>query len=181
MPSLRRSVGLALAMLLALPAAAHARSGGCRTDAPPAAAALDEAASAVVCEVNAARRARGLAALAERPRLARAGSRFAALMVARGFFAHVGPDGATVGDRLRAAGYVDARDRWVAGEMLAWGWGSQATPAATVREWLASPPHRRLLLSRDFRHIGVGVARGAPLPHPFAVAATYAAELASRR
>lgn len=66
------------------------------------------------------------------------------------------------------------------GLALAWGWGERVSPAATVRAWPASPSHRRLLLSRDFRHIGVGVAQGAPLPHPPAADATYVAELATR-
>jgi uncharacterized protein YkwD len=167
-------------VLLVLPATAGARQGSCRSDAAPVAGALDDAASAVVCEVNRERRTRGVPALDERPRLARAASRYAATMVAQGFFSHSGPDGATVGDRIRAAGYVHPRDGWIAGEALAWGWGDQATPAATVRAWMASPSHRRLLLRRDYRHIGVGVAPGAPRPHPPGAGATYVAELASR-
>src|SRR5215217_4737033 len=109
---------------------------------------------------------RGLRALGQRPRLARAGARYAHDMVDGRFFAHTSPDGRTLADRLRAAGYVVAGQRWIAGEALAWGWGGRATPAATVRAWIASPPHRHLLLSRAYHHIGIGVALGAPIAHP---------------
>ena len=46
------------------------------------------------------------------------------------------------------------------GEALMLDFGVAATPAAVVREWLASPEHRALLLSRGMRQIGAGVARG---------------------
>jgi uncharacterized protein YkwD len=182
MPSLRGAIAPAVAVilaLLALPSAASARQS-CRSSATPAAGALDDAAAAVVCEINAERARRGLRPLDRRPRLDKAGSRFAKDMVERRFFAHTSPEGRTLGDRLRAADYVDPRQRWIAGEALAWGWGGQATPAATVRAWIASPPHRRLLLDRDYRHIGIGVALGAPVAHPAGPDATYAAELATR-
>ncbi len=48
------------------------------------------------------------------------------------------------------------------GEILAWGEGRLSTPRAAVRSWLHSPPHRRVLLGRNYRDIGVGVAIGSP-------------------
>jgi uncharacterized protein YkwD len=30
--------------------------------------------------------------------------------------------------------------------------------------WMHSPPHRRVILDRSFREIGIGVARGVPVP-----------------
>jgi uncharacterized protein YkwD len=42
------------------------------------------------------------------------------------------------------------------GETIAWGTGSLATPAAIVRAWLESPPHRRVILMPTLRRIGVG-------------------------
>jgi uncharacterized protein YkwD len=44
----------------------------------------------------------------------------------------------------------------LAGEAIAY-----ATDArALVRSWMASPPHRKLLLSPSYRVVGVGVVRG---------------------
>jgi uncharacterized protein YkwD len=173
------ALAVTLAACAAQPAAAHARSCENADDAPTA-GTRDTAATAVVCEINNERRSRGLRTVGARPRLGRAGRRYAEAMVERRFFSHVSPGGRTLGDRLRDSGYVDRHDRWTAGEALAWGWGSQATPASTVRAWMDSPPHRRLLLDEDFRHIGIGVALGTPFAHPDAVDATYVAELADR-
>src|SRR3954451_11243121 len=86
------STTFALVAVLALPAAAQGRSCE-RSDVPPVAGALDDAVSAVVCEINNERRSRGLRPLDERPRLSRAGARYAAAMVDRRFFAHVSPGG----------------------------------------------------------------------------------------
>jgi uncharacterized protein YkwD len=47
-----------------------------------------------------------------------------------------------------------------AGENLAWGNGSYATPATVISEWLASPEHRANLLRPGWTRIGIGLARG---------------------
>jgi uncharacterized protein YkwD len=46
--------------------------------------------------------------------------------------------------------------RSVVGEVLAWGLGSYAAPARTVRMWMQSPPHRAVILDRRFRVVGIG-------------------------
>jgi uncharacterized protein YkwD len=128
---------------------------------------------AVVCEINRVRGRRGLPPVSVDARLTRTAGRFAHAMVSRGFFSHVGPGGATLQERLQAAGY---RGR-SAGEVLAWGQGRYATPRAAVRSWLHSPPHRRVLLGRDYRDVGVGVALGSPFGGGVHGSATYAANL----
>lgn len=95
-------------------------------------------------------------------------------MVSRHYFAHTSPAGRTFVDRLRAAGYLWPARSWSAGEVLAWGAGELSTPAATVGAWMRSPVHRRVLLRRRYREIGVGIAAGTP---PGDRGATYAAEL----
>jgi uncharacterized protein YkwD len=37
-----------------------------------------------------------------------------------------------------------------------------ATPATIVDSWMNSPPHRAILLGRDFRDMGIGIATGTP-------------------
>jgi uncharacterized protein YkwD len=98
------------------------------------------------------------------------------------FFAHLNPSGERLGDRLRAAGYGDPGDGWYAGENLGWGTGARATPDALVDAWLASARHRRILLSRVYEEIGVGIAAGAPkLTTNGLPGATYAMDLATVR
>jgi uncharacterized protein YkwD len=166
---------VAVTILLALggvpaPAAAARCTGG---SAAPGALSGAARQRAVVCEINRVRGRRGLAPVAIDARLTRMAGTFARAMVSRGFFSHVGPGGATLHERLRAAGY---RGR-SAGEVLAWGQGRLATPRAAVRSWLHSPPHRRVLLGRNYRDIGVGVELGNPFGGAMRGSATYAASL----
>jgi uncharacterized protein YkwD len=65
------------------------------------------------------------------------------------------------------------------GENLAWGSGALATPAAVITGWMTSPPHRANVLDRRFRHLGLGLAAGAP-GAPGSGAATYAGLFAAR-
>jgi uncharacterized protein YkwD len=46
------------------------------------------------------------------------------------------------------------------GEALAFHTGRRFSVAATVRQWLGSPPHRAILLSAMMRRAGAGVTRG---------------------
>jgi uncharacterized protein YkwD len=156
------AAAIALAAL-ALPAATAAAECRGRDDA-----------GAVVCEVNRVRDARGLDALRQDGRLERAAESHARDMVRRGYFSHVTPEGETVSDRLRDAGYLGSRAPWRVGEALAWGRRRLSTPAATVRAWMESPPHRRVLLNGRYREIGVGVADGVPSG---GAGTTFAAEL----
>ena len=48
------------------------------------------------------------------------------------------------------------RLRWV-GEVIAWGGGM--TPQAAVRAWMASPAHRRVIMSPRARLAGIGTRR----------------------
>ncbi len=114
---------------------------------------------ALVCLVNNARAVHGLRRLRSNASSTLAAGRFAKDMVKRTYFNHMSPGGSTPVSRVRAAGYKGRR----IGETIAWAIGSGATPAATVHGWLHSPPHRRILLDRRMRDLGVGLARGAPV------------------
>jgi uncharacterized protein YkwD len=140
----------------------------------PTRASAGAAAGAVACLVNQERARRGLRRLAPDADLGLVARRQARDMVRRTYFSHVTPGGADLGDRVRASGYGDGSG-WRVGEALGWGTGTRATPNALVDEWLASPPHRRILLDPGFRDLGVGVADGTPRPATFGLpGATYA-------
>jgi uncharacterized protein YkwD len=119
-------------------------------------------AAAVRCEVNAIRVANGLAPVGTTKPLRVAAARHSKDMVRRHYFAHVSPSGQTVTDRVRKAGYLDGARRHRLGENIGWGSGSLGTPAAIVRAWMNSPPHRAIILALVFRDVGVGIATGAP-------------------
>jgi uncharacterized protein YkwD len=173
----------ALAVLASAgPGAAQAAAAACPGARElPAAATRAEAATAIVCVLNEERARRDLARLREQPQLERAAAGHARDMVRRRFFAHTTPEGTSMVDRLRGAGYIRAERPWAVGESLAWGAGGRATPAAIVAAWLDSPPHRRLVLAPRYREVGIGLALGVPVDGlGDAVGATYAAELGVR-
>lgn len=133
---------------------------------------------AVRCLINDARAARGLHRLRESRTLARAAGEHARDMVRRDFFEHTSPGGSTPADRARRAGYRGP----VVGETIAFAVGSRATPAGAVRGWLASPDHRRIVLDPGMRHMGVGIAAGAPTTGgPAAVGATVVLDVGGPR
>jgi uncharacterized protein YkwD len=98
-------------------------------------------------------------------------------MVARHYFAHVAPGGATPEARAIAANYITATVRWEIGECLAWGSGRAQTPAATVRHWMHSPMHRAIVLASWARDAGVGITTGSPYGGP---GATYTLDVGRR-
>src|SRR5690349_20999744 len=164
-PLLTAAVSFTTAWALhATPASAAVGAGRCpaANDVPTSTAQLDSATDSVECLVNLERTTRGLQALERDAGLARAARAHARDMASNRFFDHVSPNGDTVGDRVRKAGYGKPGDGWRVGENLGWGTGGRATPAALGDMWLDSPPHRKIMLATAYNELGVGVAQGAP-------------------
>jgi uncharacterized protein YkwD len=109
--------------------------------------------AAVLEQVNAARRKAGAQPLRASAQLDQAAQKHAEDMLARGFFAHESPEGKTVRERAREAGY----DWRAIGENIAEG---QFTVDEVMDSWMKSPDHRRNILDRGFTELGVGLALG---------------------
>ena len=141
-------------------AAAVAGCGSAST--PPRDTSVASAGSAIVCLVNAERRRRGVPRVRASRQLDRAARAHSRDMVARGFFAHVSPEGETVRQRVARTGYL-RRGRGQIEETLGWGAGADlSSPRQLVDLMLRSASHRRIMLDRRFRDIGVGLMLGAP-------------------
>lgn len=153
------AITTALVALAATPAAAPAATCAHRDD-PASSLSLQDRRAALLCVVDAERAARGLPVVRENAQLSKAAQKHAADMVARQFFAHVTPGGATLSDRVRATGYLRGRRDWGLGEALAWAQVPLDSPASLVTAWLNSPPHRAILLGRRYRDVGIGVVPG---------------------
>jgi uncharacterized protein YkwD len=149
-----RLLALAVAVFVLVPAASAAACAG--ADSPGAAGG--QYSEAVRCLLNQQRAQAGLAPLAAHRRLARAARRFSQAMVRQQFFDHVSPQGSTMGQRVRAAGYSER----TIGETIGWGAGALSTPAAIVQAWMNSPPHRAIIMDGRFREVGLGIAAGSP-------------------
>ncbi len=151
--------------------AAKPAGGGCRDAGIVAAdeASRQRASLALVCLVNRARLARGLGLVRPSRPLGVAALRHSSEMVARKYFGHDGVGGDRIADRAREAGYPSSR---AVSEALAW--GMAPSPAFLAKTLLASGPHRRIVLARGLRDVGVGLALGAPvegIPGPSATLA----------
>ena len=157
------AVAVVALALYATPTRAVAQGTGCSFTRSAATAEPEpNVRTALRCLVNATRAEHGLPALRSSAPLNVAADQFSADMVARGYFAHVTPDGRSVTDRVRSTGYLGGSNDWALGEDIGWGTGSASTPASIFTAFMNSPPHRRVILSRAYHEIGVGVAPGVP-------------------
>jgi uncharacterized protein YkwD len=113
----------------------------------------------LIFAINKTRHAHGLAPVYHAPGLDKTAQGHSADMIARHYFAHTSPTGSTLFDRISRSGFT-RYGAWWAGETLAWGTGSYAQAQHVIAMWLASPPHRAILLSSRFSWVGVGRAVG---------------------
>lgn len=176
-------LGVALVCaLLACPPPAGALAAGCANSGlRPTAAGVPAVASATLCLVDRVRAAHRLPPLRANGALARVAASQVRTMLRNDYFADVRPSGQTPMSLVAATGYRAHAAGFSVGETLAWGTGAYATPAHIVAEWMASPPHRELILSPQFREAGVAVAPAVPsVLAPGGRGATYAIELGVR-
>ena len=115
---------------------------------PTAAPAEASPETTVVREINRVRLWHGLGPLKRSPSLHQSSSRYARWLMARNAFGHA----------ARIA--VSSRFEW-AGENLELHWGRSAQALGTVRRWMSSTEHREVILSGEWRWIGVGRTIGA--------------------
>jgi uncharacterized protein YkwD len=157
------ALALAAALTVTL-AAAPAASAACKgADASPENATKRALVRATLCLLNARRARHDLSPLRLNRKLGTAARRHSRAMVHERFFSHTSPEGTTFVDRIRATGYLAGATSWSVGENIAWGSRSRSTPRSTGRSWMNSPGHRANILSRSFRHIGIGIASGTPV------------------
>jgi len=148
---------LVAALLAALaPAAASAEIG-----------AANELEAPVLRELNRVRAEHRLPLLrASRP-LARAADFHALSMAGRGYFSHTSANGTTFDRRIARFYPVAGRSYWSVGENLLWS-APTITPRRAVELWMASPGHRRNILSPRYREIGISAVRASAAPGVFA-------------
>jgi uncharacterized protein YkwD len=119
-------------------------------------------ARATICLINQRRAARGMRRLRLNDRLSKAAVWHSHDMVHRKYFAHVSQSGSDIVHRLRKSRYIKGGFSWMVGENLAWGSGTSGAPREIVAAWMKSPAHRRNMLNRRYREIGIGVLAGGP-------------------
>ena len=158
-----RGATASLAMAaVTLPFAADDAAAACANRDLPYEANPTVVLEAMLCELGEVRDRRDARRLRSSEELEIAASRHAADMFERRFFSHVSPGGGDLADRARRAGFAREGCSWAVGEVLAWGVGSRSTAAGTVRAWLRSPSHRRIIVSDRYGRLGLGMQLGTP-------------------
>lgn len=114
------------------------------------------AARTVVAAINAVRAQRGLRPLQLVRPLTSAAGQHSSEMGTHGYFSHDSADGTSFWKRVE--GYYGSHGYryWSVGENLLWSSGALSSESA-VTMWMNSAPHRRNLLDRHWRQIGLSV------------------------
>jgi uncharacterized protein YkwD len=115
----------------------------------------------ILAAVNRIRRSRNLRPLQSSPRLARAASAHVRALAIAGQFRHEWTDGRRLDVWIRTFYPPSISGSWGVGETLIWS-SSDLTAEGVVKAWLASTPHRQVLLSPYWRQLGIGVVHAAP-------------------
>ena len=154
-----RHVGLVAVVAAALFSAAAVPDAAATPTAHPHAAARPTALeSSIVAGVNEIRARHGLARLRLSASLSAAARAHSRSMATRGFFAHASADGTSFDVRVRRFYPARGFRFWSVGENLVWA-SPDLDAARAIELWLASPPHRRNILTNRWREIGISVVR----------------------
>ena len=122
----------------------------------PAAPAAANAQRDAIDQLNKIRHAHGLKSLRPSRSLHYSSTRYARHIVSSGYFGH---------ESRIAVSSAFGR----AGETLEMHSGSAPDPALAIQGWMNSPAHRALLLSPEFRWVGMGIAKGQNANGPYTV------------
>jgi uncharacterized protein YkwD len=158
------SCALAVGTAAAAPAAgaAQARCAGASAVVPDDPVDRAAARDALLCLLNVERRARGVRLLRANGRLQAAALGQAKWMVRHRWFSHYRPGGPDLVSRLRKVNYIPRSGTWLVGENIGFGLPRRSSPAAQVRAWMASPPHRANILNPRYQAAGLGIYSGTP-------------------
>jgi uncharacterized protein YkwD len=149
-----------LALTVALPASASAKSSGC-PGANSVTQDMTHLRKTILCLHNRVRRSHGLRNLRWNHDLSRGAAGHGKDMVRRHYFEHHSPNGKSHMDRLAKVGYGRSAGCWSAGENLL---SSQTrlTPAQIMAAWMGSQVHRHDILLPRWREFGLGVVMTSP-------------------
>ncbi|MDQ4030097.1 MAG: CAP domain-containing protein, partial [Actinomycetota bacterium] len=128
--------------------------------------AADALERALLAEVNQLRAQHGLRPLRLSTRLSAAADAHSRAMVAQGFFAHASNDGTAFWKRVQRWYGPRGYAYWAVGENLLWA-SPTVAPDQALRMWLESPPHRKNLLARKWREIGLSAVHATSAPGIF--------------
>jgi uncharacterized protein YkwD len=114
----------------------------------------------VLTLVNKQRAKHNLARLWVNTQLVNAARTHSTEMAQKKYFSHSSANGETWSSRIIRHGYTRSGcSYWRAGENIYYGSGLYSSPVAVVKAWMASKPHRAVILTKVYRNIGIGAAK----------------------
>jgi uncharacterized protein YkwD len=126
--------------------------------------AVPSLARSLLAAVNYARREHGLRPLVYSAQLAKAATEHSRALATAGMFTHSWPtSGQLFSSWIRSFYPARGYRSWKAGENLLWA-SPGFSPASAIQQWLASPAHRRVLLTKSWRELGIGVVSAIRAP-----------------
>jgi len=126
----------------------------------------DQLESQVLGQLNAIRRAHGLVPLRLSRPLSSAADSHSRAMGTFGFFAHSSRDGSSFWKRVQRYYGPNGHGTWSVGENLLWSTtGLDASEA--LKLWMASPGHRRNILTPRWREVGLSAVSVTAAPGVF--------------
>ena len=154
----------AAALLLAQPGRASAAAQCPDATLRPTPTNLAQVEAAMVCVLNVERKRAGRQPLERARRLDRSAGSHTRDMVEQGYFAHQRDGGPTLLQRIRQAGYFDGARSGLYGENLGYAPPENASARRMTDAFSVSEYHRRTMLYRRFRDVGIGTAYVDPNP-----------------
>jgi uncharacterized protein YkwD len=128
--------------------------------AASASVTLNQYEKQVLALVNKERAERHLAKLTINTNLTTAARAHSTEMGLMQYFAHNSASGEKWSRRIVRFGYTNkGYNYWMAGETLFWGAGLYSSPVNVVDSWMASPLHKKAILTKVFRQAGIGAVR----------------------
>jgi uncharacterized protein YkwD len=158
-----RFATIALVALVAASTAPAVQADAVRSKPRRAAASLSGYEQNLLHVVNSTRADWGRGPLLLSPGLTAAAEVHTARMVRRGFFQHEAPGEAAFWHRIERFYPSKTYRYWAVGENLAYG-SPSLEPGEAVQEWLASPSHRRSLMSKSWREVGIAAVHVESAP-----------------
>jgi uncharacterized protein YkwD len=128
--------------------------------------AANQLESQVLVELNETRRAHGLRALRLSLPLAAAADSHSRAMGTFGFFGHSSRDGSAFWKRVQRFYGPGANGGWSVGENLLWS-TTGLNASAALKLWMASPSHRKNILTPSWREIGLSAVTVPAAPGVF--------------
>jgi uncharacterized protein YkwD len=172
----------ASAFAVDVPSAAAASPVCSGANVHPNATTVLPAEAATLCLVNQIRASYDLHPLRANHELGRVARSQVTAMVRHDYFADVRPTGQTPLALVAVTRYPAHAAEFAVGQNIAWGTGNFTTPAHIVAEWMASTPHREIILTSQYRNAGVAVTPAVPaILDSDGAGATYAIEFGVRR